>query len=113
MLLKTQKSRRIASAWHGGQWSSFYQYASSGVFVIENTLLYIKECLDNLQAGEFAAIPYELKKKDRKELEYLLKYFLNEAKKNGIEVIEGKHSFYGYTVYTCNDTRVIQPQYAI
>lgn len=46
----TKKYQEIASHWHSGQWSSLYQFASSGVYIDKDFDLYMAEidgCLSN------------------------------------------------------------------
>ena len=60
----TNKAKRIASEWHGGQWSSLYQFASSGEFNHENVLRYFQEIEHSLHP-EYLLHPGFLTKKDK------------------------------------------------
>jgi len=104
------RAQQIASNWHGGQWSNLYQFASSGVIIKENILLYIQECIDCLNHQEHAPTPYSLPIKQQKELESLISYFKRQD--TGINIIESKHSFYGYRIITTDALNVNLPVFS-
>ena len=103
------RAQQIASNWHNGQWSNLYQFASSGIIIKENTLLYIQESIDCLNHQETAPRPYTLPVKDRAQLESLINYF----KKQGVNVIESKHSFYGYRIVTTDTEGIKLPVFPL
>ena len=101
------RAQQIASNWHGGQWSALYQFASSGIIIKENILLYIQECIDCLNHQETAPHPYTLPIKQQKELESLINYF--KKQQLGVNIIESKHSFYGYRIITTDTPHINLP----
>ena len=76
--ISTAKARKIASDWHGGQWSALYQFASSGVFVPENYSRYSNEI--NAEIERETEYHSRITKKQSNELWQLRKYF--EYKRN-------------------------------
>lgn len=99
-MLRNKTASKICSYWHSGQWSSFYQFSSSGVFVPENCLRYLQECEDNLHSHEMALHPYVISKKDEKELTQLKDFFIQKCESIGIEIEYKKHELYGYLIPT-------------
>lgn len=95
--IKLNKARKIMYAWHGGQWSAFYQFASSGEYLTYNILKYLRECEDCLHP-EFALYPTTLSKKDETELNWLKAYFVDIAKQHGFEIGFFNHSVYHYLI---------------
>ncbi len=113
-----KRAQKICSNWHGGQWSSFYQFASSGVFTVENVLRYLQECEDCLHP-EYALHPSILSGKDAKELNSLKRFFILTAQANNIVINFRQHPVYGYEIpfiYAAEKEiieKVTQLQYAI
>lgn len=95
--ITTARAQQICSNWHGGQWSAFYQFASSGIYTIENHLEYLKECEDCLHP-EYALHPGELTQRQEQELNSLKKYFIAEGLKNGLGTEYHTHELYGYLI---------------
>lgn len=54
-MIDEQRAREIASAWHGGQGSALYAFASSGNFDADRMAVEIRECAE--QAGPFNIKP--------------------------------------------------------
>jgi hypothetical protein len=107
---------RLCSNWHGGQWSGFYQFASSGAYMIENHLRYLQEVESCLHAHEYALRPYDLSKKDERELTGLKAFFEHLGEKNGIKTVWETHPLYGYDIpYVAEDTpkKIIEKIYVI
>lgn len=91
-----EKLQKIASYWHGGQWSAMYQLASSGVFLRENTLQYLWEAnAELIQYGRIHEII--LSKAKRNELRAFIKGIEALAKQHGIEVEWAEHPIYSYS----------------
>lgn len=78
LIISKQKAQKIASDWHGGQWSALYQFASSGVFVPENYSRYSNEI--NAEIERETEYHSRITKKQSNELWQLRKYF--EVKRN-------------------------------
>lgn len=84
-----KKAIEIARRWHGGQWSALYQYASSGEFVKERSVEYIKECVDCKYPSKNNVVHPKYK---IKELDQLIRYFIKEAAGHDITIRATKHS---------------------
>jgi hypothetical protein len=95
--ITAERAREICTNWHGGQWSSLYQFASSKTFELANTLRYFQEIETSLHP-EYALYPGELTKKEERELLSLKRYFLQEAKNRGIDIVFHPHEVYGYLI---------------
>jgi hypothetical protein len=95
--ITTQRAQQICANWHGGQWSSYYQFASSGVFLVENVLQYLKETETNLHP-EYDLYPGTLTQKEERELNSLKRFFIAQAAKMGIGIEYHAHSVYGYLI---------------
>lgn len=87
---------RITTQWHGGQWSAFYQFSSSGKYMIENHLRYLQEVESCLRAHEYAPRPYDLPKRDEQELTGLKAFFVHLGELHGIKTEWEQHKLYGY-----------------
>lgn len=96
-MLRNKTAKKIASHWHGGQWSSFYQFSSSGVYMIENHLRYLQEVETDLHP-EYKLYPGELTKGQETELNNLKAWFEEQGRINGIETVWSKHELYGYLI---------------
>jgi hypothetical protein len=83
-------ARGIASNWHGGQWSALYQFASSGIYLVENHLLYLEEIIQEIHRPETALHPFHRSKKDTAELVSLKKFFIKEGKMNNVQTVWGE-----------------------
>lgn len=96
--IKPATAQKIASYWHGGQWSAFYQFSSSGVIVKENVLQYLKEveiCLH----PEYALYPGTISKTALKQLTGLKEFFISQINSMfGITIEYSKHPIYGYLI---------------
>jgi hypothetical protein len=102
--ISNKRAREISDAWHGGQWSALYQFASSGTYVVENHLKYLKEIQENLEP-EYGLHPTTLSKKDEAALNSLKRWFEYKGKENGIKTEWEKHKLYGYKIpYVSEDT---------
>lgn len=95
--MRQKTAQQICSNWHGGQWSAYYQYASSGIYLPANHLRYLQETEDNLHP-EYALHPSELTKKDERELTNLKSFFILQGEKSGIKTDFKKHPSYGYLI---------------
>lgn len=62
-------ARKIASDWHGGQFSPLYALASTGT-VVDGVAVEVRYCLDNLSPLTYAASV----QRERKRLTQLLKF---------------------------------------
>jgi hypothetical protein len=96
-MIRTKTAQNIAASWHGGQWSALYQFASSGVFVIENHLRYLQE-VESCLHPEYALYPGELTKGQERELTNLKWFFVNTGFGMGINTEYHKHNVYGYEI---------------
>lgn len=96
-ILSKDRAKEICSNWHGGQWSSLYQFASSGVYLVENHLKYLKETQE-CREPEYYLHPGTISKKDDKELKKLIAFFEYKGQENGITTEWHKHSDYGYMI---------------
>lgn len=112
--IKKETAIKTSSAWHGGQWSPLYQFASSGIFLPEQSKQYlndIQRCLET----EYYLHPVELSKKDRSDLTKLKTYFKEESKKHGITFAEYRHKIYGYILFqamtNANNIVISEPNY--
>ena len=91
-----QRAKEICDAWHGGQWSAIYQYASSGIFVRDNALRYVMEVLKDMYPEYWCAWETDVPTKDMRELRSLVRYFIKVARENDIPITLEKHPVYGY-----------------
>jgi hypothetical protein len=96
-IISTERAQEICRHWYNGQWSAYYQFLSSGVFLIENTLQYLRETEDNLHP-EYALFPGTLTQREERELNSLKNYFIARAAAAGIGVEYHKHTLYGYLI---------------
>jgi hypothetical protein len=94
-MIKHSTALKIATVWHGGQWSPLYSYASTGKLSTEDALLIIEEVIQNYIQHEIALKPYFLSKKDKSDLTNLKNYFISEYNKIGIDIRLCK-DFYGF-----------------
>lgn len=92
-----KRAQEICSHWHDGQYSAFYQFASSGIFTIENVLRYLQECENNLHP-EYNLHPSILSVKNNKELNSLKSFFIKTANDNKIYIGWETHPVYGYEI---------------
>lgn len=97
LVITERKARQICHDWHGGQWSAYYQFGSSGIYHIPNALRYLRETEDNLHP-EYALHPGELSKKDENELLRLKRFFIWAGGKHGLTFEFEAHPVYGYLV---------------
>lgn len=101
--INTKKAIQLLASWHGGQWSAMYQYMSSGIYMPENALWYIYECLQDIENEFYANYPRILPAYQVRELRSLIRYFEKKAKEHGILIEYVKHPVYGYTVPQVSD----------
>jgi hypothetical protein len=97
MIISKNRAKEICSNWHNGQWSALYQFGSSGVFLIESTLIYLKEVQECLEP-EYNLHPSSLSKAHEKELNSLKNFFLFKAREVGLIIEFNKHNIYGYQI---------------
>lgn len=102
MQLKSRRCKKdiaktIAGAWHSSQSSALYQFASSGIYMIENHLRYLQE-IEYALHPEYNLYPRELTKIQREQLEKLKDYLIQEGTKNGLNTTWGIHPKYGYNI---------------
>lgn len=96
-MIRTQTAQKICNSWHGGQWSALYQFASSSIFVPDNSIRYLWEIMQSLQCEWFSAHPVSLNKTENRELTQLKEYFEGQILANIGKVVEyKKHPVYGY-----------------
>lgn len=95
-IISKDKAQQLCNEWHGGQWSALYQFGSSKVWDIANTLRYVWEIQQDLQQEFFAAYPQILSKKTVRELTQLRDFFMFKAVENNVPVVLVKHDLYGY-----------------
>lgn len=95
----------LCAAWHGGQWSALYQFASSGKYLIENHLRYLQEITQDEEIEYFAAIPPRRTKKDYAELARMRRFFEAKGRENSIGTVWHTHPDYGYKIpFVSNET---------
>lgn len=105
-MISKDRAREIANNWHGGQNSALYQFASSGTYLPESHLLYLREVQSDMEP-EYYANPGVLSKKNERELNSLKKFFEFNGKENGIGTRWEKHPQYGYMVpFITEETKV-------
>lgn len=92
--MKEHKAKQIAAKWHSGQWSALYQFSSSG-FYQANILRYVWEVKQCMLPEFFSVYPQELTKKDKNELQNLMRYFIERSR---VKIEWTKHPNYGYPV---------------
>ncbi len=95
MKTKKESIRQICTEWHGGQWSALYQFCSSGIYLPENHLRYLKE-LQECREPEFYLHPGTISKKNDARLQSAQKYFTNEGKKHSIVTDWKNHPVYNW-----------------
>lgn len=95
--MKNTRAMEICANWHGGQWSALYQFASSGTYLVENHLRYLKELQENREP-EFYLIPGTISKKNDSNLKGCIAYFEKQGRINGIDTVWEKHPVYGYFI---------------
>lgn len=96
-MITTKTAQKIASSWHGGQWSALYSFASTGMVFPEKAIIYLWEIMQDLQNEFFARYPRTLSKTETKELKSLKEYFEGEIKRTTfLEIEYKKHPVYGY-----------------
>ena len=90
-----ERLRKIAENWHSGLHSAMYQFASSGVFVKENTLRYLWEAQAELiNYGKLREGKLSISK--NASLKSFIKGMEQLAKENGILIEWDEHIFYSY-----------------
>ena len=95
--MRQSSAIKICAAWHSGQWSALYQFASSGIYTIENHLRYLQEIESDLHP-EYNLHPGTLSKKDEGNLIGLKWFFIRMGERNGIKTEYHQHSIYGYQI---------------
>lgn len=95
--ISKQNAVKLCEGWHGGQWSALYSYASTGQYVKQYALRYLKEVQECLET-EYYLYPRDLTKQETRELNSLKIYFQHEAKNNRIMIEWIKHPIYGYLI---------------
>jgi hypothetical protein len=95
--MKHKTAIKLASNWHGGQWSALYQFASSGEYLIENHLRYLREIEDNLHP-EYNLHPGTLSKKNESDLNGMKSFFIGMGEKHGIKTEYHDHPIYGFPI---------------
>lgn len=96
-LISKLRAIEICSHWYEGQTDSLYQFLSSGIFVPEKSLLYLRSVQSCLEP-EYYLHPQTLSKKDQKELNSLKRFFEFKCSEVGISIKWEKHPTYGYLV---------------
>lgn len=100
MKTRNEQVRNLCATWHGGQWSALYQFCSSGVYMVENHLRYLKE-LQECREPEFYLHPGTISKKDDNQLRAAQNYFIQQGAKIGINTYWGNHNLYWYKIPFC------------
>lgn len=95
--MRKQTAIKICSEWHHGQWSALYQFASSGIYTIENHLRYLQE-IETCLHPEYNLYPGFLNKKDSGNLERLKQFFILQGQTDGIYTQYKEHPVYGYLI---------------
>lgn len=95
--ITTETAQQTCAAWHGGQWSSLYQFASSGQYYLPNALRYLQEIEDCLHP-EYALHPGTLSKKDERELNKLKLFFIGMGEADGLQFEYKTQPTYGYLI---------------
>lgn len=101
-MIKNKTAQSICASWHGGQWSALYQFASSGIYTVENHLRYLQE-IETCLHPEYNLYPGELTKTQERELTKLKSYFLMKGRENSIDTEYRKHEIYGYLIPYISD----------
>jgi hypothetical protein len=97
-MLQNKTAVKISAAWHGGQWTALYSFASTQQFYGEKSLVYLWEIMQCLQNEHFAPYPHELTNVEKNELNSLKEYFEEQIRKTTFIEIEYKqHKTYGYS----------------
>lgn len=105
-MISKARARDIATHWHGGQHSALYQFSSSGVYMPENHLKYLREVQTDMEP-EYYPNPGVLSKKNERELNSLKKFFEFKGTENGIGTKWAKHPQYGYLVpFITEETKI-------
>ena len=86
--------RKVCASWHGGQWSALYQFASSGIFIHDNILRYLRE-LQECREPEYYLYPCTISKHDDLKLSACQRWF---EKQYGSKIVWEHHPIYGYMV---------------
>lgn len=94
---RSEQVKKVCQDWHGGQWSAVYQFGSSGIYLPENHLRYLKEIQENREP-EYYPYPTLLSKKEDNRLKAAQNYFIKEGERHNITTGWKKHSVYGYNI---------------
>lgn len=97
---RIKQVRNTCNSWHSGQWSALYQFGSSGIYMVENHLRYLKE-LQECREPEYYLHPGTISKANDNKLKSAQNWFIREGKKNGINTYWGNHNLYGYKIPFC------------
>ncbi len=103
-LISKNRCIEICTSWHGGQWSALYQFLSSGVYMPENHLKYLKE-LQECREPEYYLHPGTISKKNDAELNSAQRWFIYKGTEIGIKTGWIDHPVYGYKIPTTEDQR--------
>lgn len=93
--MKNETAKRIASNWHGGQWSALYSFASSGQLDVETSLIIVEEVTQEILQPELALRPFFRSKKEQNELIKLRQFFIDYFKKEYATDIRIGKDYYG------------------
>lgn len=105
---KLSTIQKICSNWHNGQWSALYQFTSSGIYLPENHLRYLKEIQECLEP-EYNLHPSTINKKYSSDLTCCIDFFTNEGNKHLLFTEWARHDIYGYKIpYLTGNPRKIQ-----
>jgi hypothetical protein len=96
-MIRLKTAVNISAAWHGGQWSALYQFASSSVYLPANHLRYLQEIEGDLHP-EYNLYPGFLSKKDESDLTGLKCFFIRMGENIGIKSEYVQHYIYGYNI---------------
>ena len=92
-VISIERAIQLANDWHGGSNSPLYQFASSGVYLVENHLLYLEEIIQEIHRPETALKPFFRPKKQTQELQSLANFFVAKGKQIDIDTTFGKDSY--------------------
>ena len=95
-MIRNKTAQRLCNDWHTGQWSSLYQFASTGTWILANHLLYLQEIQQAIEQPKFALRPYDHKVGNRKDLINLREYFEKRGNEAGPRTLWRRHETYGY-----------------
>jgi len=95
--ISINRCKEICAIWYDGLNSALYQFASSGVYMAENHLRYLKE-LQECREPEYYLYPGTISKRNDNELKSCIRFFEAKGIENNINTIWNNHPVYGYKI---------------